>query len=233
MDSEEVLSSSCSSTDEHQELQELLSTSQPSLNDSVVITGHYTPSREDPPVEFPRLIEVSPEVVRAQQLDRSSLNSSGILTDLMEVEDSSVPASSDSVQDDAPSEYVERTPNIDFDIDGMYDYEITNAAGKPYVPPALIPAYFTSRIHYGSCGRCTRAKDFGYEDWLKLECSGDTKALEAIGNKFCLLCGLDCVSSSLMDKHMDSIHELRGWFPRLEECPVCLYDSFFPGPPTI
>ena len=230
MESEEILSSSCSSADEHQELQELLSTSKPSLNESVEITGCYTPTRENLPVEISnRLIEVSPEDVHVQQVDHASLNST---INLMDEEDSGAQASSDSVQDDAPSEYVERSP-VAYDIQGRYDYEDTDSNGKPIVPPILIPEYFTSRIHYGFCGRCTRAKDFGYANWLELENSGDSKALEKIGSSFCPLCGLDCPADFLLNQHVDSIHVLRGWFPRLDDCPVCQYQSYFPDPPPI
>ena len=231
MEDEDILSSSCSSTDERQELQELLSTSRSSLNLSVEIVECCTPPRENPPVEIlNRLIEVTPGEVHAQEPNHASLNST---IDLMDEEDSSAQNSSDSVQDNVPSAHVENTPSFDYDIEGRYDYEVTGVDGKPYVPPDLIPAYFTSRIHYDSCGRCTRAKDFGYEDWLKLEISGDSEALEEIGDCFCLLCGLHCVSSGLRDKHVESVHELRGWIPRLEECPVCYNQSFFPRPPSI
>ena len=231
MEDEEILSSSCSSADEQQELQGLLSTSKPSLNQSIEIIGFYTPPREDPPVEiFNPLIEETPEQEHVQQPDHASLDSA---IDVMDDEDSAAQNSSDPVQDNAPSEYVERTPTINYDIDGLFEYEDTSVDGKPYVPPNLIPAYFTSSIRYGFCGRCTRARDFGYEDWLTLESSGDSETLKEIGNNFCHLCGLNCVTPGLLDKHVDTIHVLRGWFPSLIDCEDCCYPSRFPGPPTI
>ena len=231
MDSEEILSSSCSSADEHQELQELLSTSIPSLNVSVEITGSYTPTRENLPVEVSnRLLEASPEDVHAQQIDHASLNST---INLMDEEDSGAGASSDSTQDDGLPEYVEKSPSVAYDVQGRYDYEPTDSNGKPFVPSVLIPEYFTSRIHYGFCGRCTRAKDFGYANWSDLENSGDSKALEKIGRTFCPLCGLDCPADFLLNQHVDSVHVLRGWFPRLDDCPVCHYQSYFPDSPPL
>ena len=226
MEDEEILSSSCSSADEQQELQGLLSTSKPSLNESVVITGCYTPTRENLPLEISnRLIETTPEDVHVQHLDHTPLNSTLNLTD---EEDSGAQASSNSVQDDGPSEYVEKSPSFAYDILGRYDYEITDSDGKPFVPPNLIPEYFTSRIHYGFCGRCTRAQDFGYANWMELENSGNSKALERIGSSFCPLCGLDCSADFLLNQHVESVHMLRGWFPRLDYCPECNYQSCFP-----
>ena len=231
MESEEILSSSCSSSDEHQELQELLATSIPSLNVSVEITGSYTPTRENLPVEVSNhLVEASLEDVHAQQVDHASLNST---INLMDEEEAGAQDSSGSIQNDDPPEYVEESPNFAYDILGRYDYEPTNSNGKPVVPPMLIPEYFTSGIHYGFCRRCTRAKDFGYANWSDLENSGDSKALEKIGSTFCPLCGLDCPADFLLNRHVDSVHVLRGWFPRLDDCPVCGYQSYFPDLPPI
>ena len=213
MEGEDVLSSSCSS----QELQNS------TLDESPEVV--YTPPEENSPVEVLHpLIEVRPVEVRVHRLDLALLNSTVNLTDEDEA------SGQDAVQDAAPMEYVEGYPSFNFDISGRFEYLVADADGNPHVPATLIPASFTSRIHYGACGRCSRAKEFGYQDWLDLKYSCDPEDLDSIGDLFCTWCELDCNTQELFDQHVESVHVRLGWFPLLEECSNCLHPSYFPSP---
>ena len=224
MEDEDLLTSSSSS----QELQN--STLERSLEVFHIYTipnsSSFIISTED---VFNPLIKIHPVEVRVHRLDPASLNSTIDLTDEDEASDH-VPV--DAVQDNAPLEHVKDFPLYSFDIDGRYEYLVADADGTPHVPAHLIPASFVSRIRYGACGRCSRVKNFGYKDWLEFKYLGDAKDVDSLGDIFCNFCGLDCNTQELFDQHVEAIHVRLGWFPQLEECPACLYTSFFPSLPS-
>ena len=252
VDNEEVFSSSCSS------ISSSTASSNSTLNNSVEILGVFAPNQDAGEVLQPPLVNTidycdmdahdqaitnDPEDFyfppstttnySDQAVDAGELHPTLDSTiDILEGDnmDEQTPSTS------APSRYspdsVEDFSELGFDIDQIQMYKQSDAQGNPHVPSHLIPGKYQSRVRYSVCSACSRAIDFGYQNWTDLENVGGPSVVAAVGDIFCPYCGLDGRTFELLQKHVTAIHEEWGWKPTPEACPTCGRPTRFSGPPS-